>query len=150
MVHLALMAAERAFSSSMSGSVSGLGEAIQALSLTDYREFAADDPEIAPYLQRLQTSADKCTNCSVSIPINAKFCPECGTPVRPTSIISKLLDEPISQLSISSKLIARLRPRYKKVGEVVQASRQEIMCIKYVKEVRSRIIKNAADEFISG
>ena len=43
-----------------------------------------------------------------------------------------------------------MRPQFPRVGDVVQSSREEIMRIKWIKEVRSRIIKNAADEFISG
>jgi len=44
----------------------------------------------------------------------------------------------------------RVEPSFPLVGNVVQAAREEIMKIRYIKEVRSRIIKNAADEFISG
>jgi hypothetical protein len=36
------------------------------------------------------------------------------------------------------------------VGDVIHSTREEIMIIPYIKEVRSKIIKNAADEFISG
>ena len=39
---------------------------------------------------------------------------------------------------------------YTQVGDVVQARKEEVMTIPYIKDVRSRIIKNAADEFISG
>jgi hypothetical protein len=43
-----------------------------------------------------------------------------------------------------------VKPKFSTVGAVVQARRQELMVIPYIKDVRSRIIKNAADEFISG
>ncbi len=50
MVHLTLMATERAFSTSE------LPNAITALSLTDYREFAADDPDVIKYINQLKDS----------------------------------------------------------------------------------------------
>jgi molybdopterin converting factor small subunit len=81
---------------------------------------------------------------------NAKFCSECGARATASTIIGKLLEEPISELSISERLKEHLKPRFATVGAIVQALRDELMTIKYIKEVRSRIIKNAADEFISG
>jgi hypothetical protein len=80
----------------------------------------------------------------------AKFCSECGEPIEAKSSIGGLLEEPVSALSISERLAERVTPHFPKVGSVVQARREEIMEIPYIKEVRSRIIKNAADEFISG
>ena len=67
-----------------------------------------------------------------------------------TSIIGPLLDEPVDALSLSRALCERVKPQFPRVGDVVQARREEVMRIKWIKEVRSRIIKNAADEFISG
>lgn len=144
MVHLALMSTERAFATPK------LSDAIKALSLTDYREFAADDPEFAKYLSDLTASTERCPNCCTAVSPNAKFCAECGAKVQTTGIIGKLLEEPIAELSISIRLKNRLEPKYKTIGDIVQAERSEIMTIPYIKEVRSRIIKNAADEFISG
>jgi hypothetical protein len=144
MVHLALMSTERAFATSK------LSDAIQSLSLTDYREFAADDPEFSKYLGDLTAATERCPECSTPINPNAKFCTECGVKVQTTGIIGKLLEEPIAGLSVSARLKTRLQPKYKTVGDIVQAERSEIMTIPYIKEVRSRIIKNAADEFISG
>jgi hypothetical protein len=67
-----------------------------------------------------------------------------------TSIVSSLLEESVDALSISDRLKARVKSRFPTVGDVVQARRVELMQIPYIKDVRSRIIKNAADEFISG
>ena len=64
--------------------------------------------------------------------------------------MSTLLEEPIDGLSVSERLRTRIRPKFPTVGSVVQAKRDELMAIPYIKDVRSRIIKNAADEFISG
>ena len=144
MVHLSLLAAEKAFANTK------LGEAIGSISLTDYREFSASDPQIETYLRSLNEAGDQCPSCSTPVAPNAKFCPECGMKIAVTSIIGPLLDEPVDALSLSSALKERVRPQFPRVGDVVQASREEVMRIKFIKEVRSRIIKNAADEFISG
>jgi hypothetical protein len=144
MVHFAILAAEKAFASAK------LTEAIGSISLTDYREFSAVDAQIETYLRGLQEVGDHCGKCSAAISPNAKFCHECGNKLEVTPIIGPLLDEPVDALSLSRALCERVKPYFPRVGEVVQASREEVMGIKWIKEVRSRIIKNAADEFISG
>lgn len=144
MIHLSLLYTEKAFSSS------SISEAIKSLSLTDYREFSSTDRQIAAFLDMLKSASDKCPKCSTDLEPNAKFCSQCGAKIDNKGIIAPLLEEPVSALSISDKLKARIEPLYPRVGDVIQATREEIMKIKWIKEVRSRIIKNAADEFISG
>jgi len=144
MVHFAILAAEKAFASAK------LSEAIGSISLTDYREFSASDGQIGTYLRELQELGDHCSICSIAIPPNAKFCPECGNRLEVSSIIGPLLDESVDALSLSLALRQRVKPNFPRVGDIVQATREEVMRIKWIKEVRSRIIKNAADEFISG
>jgi hypothetical protein len=144
MVHFAVLAADKAFASSK------LTEAMGSISLTDYREFSANDAQIETYLRGLQEVGDHCGKCSSAIPPNAKFCHECGNKLEVTSIIGPLLDESVDALSLSRALRERVKPQFPRVGDVVQANRDEVKKIKWIKEVRSRIIKNAADEFISG
>jgi len=144
MVHLSLLFTDKAFVSNT------ISDAVRDLSLTDYREFSSNDEQIKKYIDSLINTSDQCSNCSADIPPNAKFCAQCGAPVKGGSIISPLLDEPISSLSVSEKLKLRIQPAYPKVGDIIRASRDDLMKIKWIKEVRSRIIKNAADEFISG
>lgn len=144
MVHLCLLFTEKAFASA------NISDAINSLSLTDYREFSGNDRQIEAFLHSLKESTERCSNCSKEIAPNAKFCSECGSKLETSSIISALLDEPVDALSISDKLKARVNPYFPRVGDVIQAHREEIMKIKWIKEVRSRIIKNSADEFISG
>ncbi|MBD1892159.1 zinc ribbon domain-containing protein [Coleofasciculus sp. FACHB-SPT9] len=144
MVHLALLVTEKAFL------MPDLAEAIKVLSIRYSKEFAGDDPQFESYLRALKEASDQCANCSADLPPNAKFCPECGQKVQATSIISGLLEESIDALSISGKLKDRIRQQFPKIGDIVQAKRTQLMAIRLIGEVRSRIIKNAADEFISG
>jgi hypothetical protein len=144
MIHLALLATEKAFSTVK------LSDAIGAISLTDYREFSSVDAQIETYLRTLKDSADHCPACSALLAPDAKFCSACGNRLENKPIITGLLEEPIDALSISDRLKNRVRPKFQRVGDVVQARKEELMTIPYIKDVRSRMIKNAADEFISG
>jgi hypothetical protein len=144
MVHLALLFTEKAFATAK------LRDAMNAISLTDYREFSSKDPQIQTYMEALKAASDQCPNCSTALEPHALFCSQCGERLQAKPIISGLLEERIDALSLSDRMKDRVRPHFPLVGEVVQASRQDVMRIKYIKDVRSRIIKNAADEFISG
>ena len=144
MIHLALLFTEKAFVSNK------FSEVINMLSLQDYREFGAQDPNFTPYLEQLKHVSEKCQECSSEISSNAKFCPECGTKVAEKSIVGSLLDDSVRDISISDKISDRVEPVFPLVGDVIHAKREDLMNISYIKEVRSKIIKNAADEYISG
>lgn len=144
MVHLAVLVTEKAFM------FTNISDIMKTISLTDYREFSTADILIEEYVNKLKNLADTCPNCSKDIDPNAKFCSECGARIEGTLIISKLLEEPVSALSLNNGLINWVQPSYPLVGDIIQASREELKRIKWIKEVRSRIIKNAAEEFISG
>lgn len=75
------------------------------------------------------------------IPPQAKFCMECGNKVENRSIISGLLEEPIDNISLSTKLIRKVKPNYPKVGSVFQATLDDLMNIKWIGIKRSRMIK---------
>ncbi len=144
MVHLALLYTEKAFSTN------NFHEVMKMLSLTDYREFSSGDPGFNPYLDALKSETDKCSHCSADLAANARFCSACGAMIEPASIIGALLDDSIRRLSIADRIASRIEPEYRSVGDVIHAERAELMRIPHIKEVRSRMIKNAADEYISG
>jgi len=144
LVNLALMATEKAFDTQKTS------DAIARLSLTDYREFSSSDSQIQVFLSTLLAPSEICPDCSTAIPSSAKFCAECGYKIVTSSIVSSLLEEKVSALPVSDRLLERVKPKFPTVGAIVQAKRSELMTIPYIKDIRSRIIKNAADEFISG
>lgn len=144
MVHLAMMMAEKAFNTSSSL------EAVNLLSLTDYREFNSSDTTILDYSERIKAGGDLCSNCGSEVALDAKFCSSCGAMIQRKSLISKLLDDPIGEISISSAIALRVRERYPKVGDLLQCTKEELMKIDYIGPVRSKMIKNAVEEYISG
>jgi RNA polymerase subunit RPABC4/transcription elongation factor Spt4 len=144
MVHLALLYTEKAFITNKFSKV------VEMLSLTDYREFSANDSNFDHFLDVLKSQSEECSSCSAELPANAKFCPECGHTVDTKSIIGNLLDDSVRSLSISSRIADRVEPKFLTVGDVIHSDRDDLMKIPYIKEVRSKMIKNAADEYISG
>lgn len=144
MVHLALLFTEKAFISNK------FSEVVKMLSLTDYREFSANDSNFDHFLDALKSQSEDCPCCLAELPANAKFCSKCGEKIETKSIIGNLLDDSVRNLSISVRIADRVEPEYGTVGDVIHADRQEIMKIPYIKEVRSKMIKNAAEEYISG
>ena len=143
-INLALLATEKAFDSAR------ISDAIVRLSLTDYREFSPTDPQIELYLERLLLPSFICLGCSAPLQPDAKFCSECGKPVVKISLVSTLLEETVDSLSISMRIKDRVKPKFPTVGDVVQAKKFELTAIPYIKDIRYRMIKNAAEEFISG
>jgi hypothetical protein len=144
MVHLALMLAEKGFNTNK------ILDAIGALSLTDYREFSSSDSKIDEYAQLIKVGGDLCNECGEEISLEAKFCGQCGASVERTSLISVLLEDPISNLSITAGVRTRVAEQYPIVGDLLQATKDDLMNINYIGNVRSRMVKNAVEEYISG
>ncbi|WFZ83844.1 zinc ribbon domain-containing protein [Citrobacter freundii] len=144
MVNLSLMFTEKAFVSNK------FSDVIKLLALSDYKEFSSFDSDLILFLEKLKESADECQECSAELAGDAKFCSNCGHPVPTISIVGQLLDDPVERLSISKAICDRIKIVFPKIGDIVHSSRSELKKIPYIKDVRSRIIKNAADEYISG
>ena len=144
MVHLALLYTEKAFVTNK------FSDVIKMLSLTDYREFSATDSNFESFLNSLKSQSGECPICSAELSADAKFCSKCGAKIETKSIIGELLEDSVRNLSISSRIADRVEPEFPTVGDVIHADRQDIMKISYIKDVRSKMIKNAAEEYISG
>lgn len=144
MVNLSLLYAEKAFNSNT------IKDVVASLSLTDYREFSSSDSKLLEYTNKIKEGGDKCSKCGEELNLGAKFCSNCGSKVERTSLVSVLLDDSIEQLPISKKMVDRVIPLYPKVGDLLQATKDELMAIQYVGPFKSRIIKNAVEEYIAG
>ncbi len=144
MVNLALMITEKAFQTNK------ISEAVNALSLTDYREFSSSDSQIISITEKIKENGETCSNCGTELSLEAKFCSNCGTKVERERLITVLLEDSIEKLSIGYRLAQRVKKSHPKVGDILQATRDELQKINYVGDVKSRLLKNAAEEYISG
>ena len=144
MINIALMITEKAFITNK------ISEAIKSLSVTDYREFSSSDPKILDYSEKIKHGGELCESCGTEVSLEAKFCSNCGTKISKRPIITKLLDDPIEYISIGWKIAKRVEEEFPKVGDLLQATRDDLLEINYVGPVKSRIIKNAVEEYVSG
>ncbi len=82
------------------------------------------------------------------------FCPRCGSkmeiPELETESLYKILrSHTIDNLKLSNKIITRLSNKFSNIGEIYDASIDEIR-MKYIQDVRAERIKNAAIEYMAG
>jgi len=102
-----------------------------------------------------ENSEFRCSNdaCEFhTIDESFKFCPKCGGKIKqdePDSMYKILRSHRIDNLSISSKIAARLENKFSNVGDLYDAEIEEIK-MKYIKDVRARKIKNAVIEYMAG
>ena len=144
MVHLAMMVTEKAFKNTK------VLDAIKSLSLTDYREFSSNDKTIEQFSEDIKADGDLCSNCGTEVSLEAKFCSQCGHQIERTSLISKLLDDSIDKISVTSGTVKLVKETYPLVGDLLQATKKDLMYLYYIGQVRSRMLKNEVEEYISG
>lgn len=114
------------------------------------------NPEIKLLIDNMKEENEySCSNskCSfVTQDDTFMFCPKCGNPIRKSeseSLYKILRSHSVDNLKLSLKIIIRLKERFLTVGEVYDADVEDIK-MRYIKEVRSEQIKNAAIEYMAG
>nr|WP_295863692.1 hypothetical protein [uncultured Chitinophaga sp.] len=95
----------------------------------------------------------KCTKCDFKTTQDSfKFCPKCGSKMdqaEEESLYKILRSHSISNLKLSSRMIDRLKHRFKNIGELYDADENTIR-MKYIQDVRVTVIKSAVIEYMSG
>ena len=93
-------------------------------------------------------------NCNYSTTdASNKFCPKCGSKIQEQeeeSLYKILREHSISNLPISNFLIGRTTSKYAVIGQVYDATMEDIKTIYQVGDVRSEKIKNSAIEYMAG
>jgi len=118
-----------------------------------FREYTKNSPRISESATLIDSQFESlCINCGRSIPQDSKFCPYCGTPVAETSPYQELLDLSSENLELSPGIKGRLIESglFPTVGSVLVASDEELFEVPYIREARARLIRYAAEEFVSG
>jgi hypothetical protein len=146
-LHLGVAANDKIFNSAYSRDPDS---AIDLLSIADYREFYANDARFAglaeDYPQR-----EMCPN-NHPRQTEGAFCPVCGERFAETNVVKQLLDAPVQNLAISEFLLSTLRDKAKAttIRNVMSLTETDLQRYPYIGPVRSRIIVNAAEEYVSG
>lgn len=93
-----------------------------------------------------------CPQCSGSVRTEDRFCPSCGHKLERLSLYAELLAHEVDRLDLSPRILQRVRDdgRFRTVGDIIKASDEQLDEIKMVGEVRVRIIRYAAEEYIAG
>lgn len=108
--------------------------------------------EITNLISNLKKSTTLiCPNCGKDRNTEWKVCPFC-TKAYPEeeSLYEKLRSHSIDYLPITNRLKIRVKDKYKKIGEILDASDSEVDKIYYIGPVRVKIIKTAAIEYLAG
>lgn len=124
--------------------------AFKQLSTADYREFYAHDPRFSELLEN-HPGQEVCPNGHPR-QAEGQFCPMCGAKFSENPVISLLLDRPVSALSLTEFLINKLESDLKiqNVGQLLRTDATHLRTANGIGPVRSRLMLNAAEEFISG
>jgi hypothetical protein len=115
------------------------------------REYSKSSPRLLSDLVA-EEKPDVCDECGTTLPEGAKYCPNCGRAVQEHSLFQELRNAPSSELELTPGVRGRLTgdEKFRTVGSVLDATPDQVDQIPYVGEVRVRLIKAAAEEFVAG
>lgn len=93
-----------------------------------------------------------CGQCGKSVRTEDRFCPFCGHRLERQPLYAELLAHGIERLDLNASFLHWLTQdgRFHTVGDIIRASDQELDQIRMVGQVRLRIIRYAAEEYIAG
>lgn len=92
-----------------------------------------------------------CLNCGKERRREWKVCPYCAQYYpEEESLYEKLRQHPVDYLPIGDRLKARVKAKFNTIGQILDASEEEVDEIYYVGTVRVKIIKTAAVEYMAG
>jgi hypothetical protein len=146
-LHLGVAANDKVFHSKYSRDPD---RAIKILSLADYREFYSSDDRFAQLVAD-HPSQDKCPNGHVR-EVGGSFCNICGSKFEIDKVIRALLADPLDDLALSQFLRDTLHNAFhiQTVGDVLSMTESKLREAMWIGPKRSRIMMNAAEEYISG
>lgn len=149
-INLGLIASEKAFAQRFARKP---GDAIKLISKDDYREFYATDQTFDELVKAHKETLAPCTNCGRDRenPQHAG-CPYCMQPYPKDSILPSLLEEPINILPLPKYILGLITEngKFTTIKDVLFSTLEDLQTIHGIGFVRSRMIRNAAEEHISG
>lgn len=92
-----------------------------------------------------------CPNCRKERKKEWKICPYCTKSYpEEESLYEKLRQHPVDYLPISERLKERVKEKFNTIGQILDASEEEVDTVYYVGTIRVKIIKTAAIEYMAG
>lgn len=146
-LNLGIAANERVFQSSFSRNPDF---AIKRLSVADYREFYATDERFAQLVDQ-HPSTETCPNGHPRR-TDGPFCPICGSRFAVDKVIEDLLQDSVDKLALTDFLKNKLRDDFQAttVRVAIGLTESDLQQARFIGPVRSRVIVNATEEYISG
>ncbi|WP_419788310.1 hypothetical protein [Pseudodesulfovibrio sp.] len=125
-------------------------KAIKKLSIADYREFYASDDRFQQLVDE-NPAQESCPNGHLRN-ADGDFCPICGARFTINEVLKDLLNDPIQVLPMSDFLNERVYTVFsaETVGDVLKLTESQLQQAHMIGPVRSRMIINIAEEYISG
>jgi hypothetical protein len=117
-----------------------------------FKSYTKNSPALMQFRQDDDLDAVVCDRCAAVLPSGSKFCFNCGTATVIVSPFREFLDAPSLQLELTAGLKQRLvnDGRFPTVGSVLYASDDDLDSIPRIGPERIKLIRYAAEEFISG
>lgn len=124
---------------------------LKQLELDKFKEYGRNSKALQEAVEESRTVASKpCPQCGTELPIEARFCTNCGSPQAEIGILPQLLSLASSELNLTPGILAIVTAKFLTVGDVFAASDAEIDALPQIGPVRTAIVRHAVDEFISG
>ena len=127
-----------------------------SISIENNQAYYETTKEINNLINKLKVQEEyHCSNNKCDFVTNDNtftFCKKCGSKMEITeseSLYKILRSHPIENLSLSNKIVSRLKKKFITVGEIYDADLDDIR-MKYIQDVRIRKVKNAAIEYMAG
>jgi len=126
-------------------------ERLKQLELEKFREYSRNSKSLLEAVEEVRVTDTKpCPQCGMDLPVEARFCTNCGTPQNQQSILFQFLSLPSSELDLTPGIKARVTARFATVREVFDADDPELDAIPFIGPTRIAFIRHAVDELISG
>jgi hypothetical protein len=127
-----------------------------SLAMDTNQQYYGSNLDIKNLIETLHTDSEfQCSNTKcdfVTTDNSFAFCPKCGCKIQmgdSESLYKILRSHSIDNLRLSNKIILRLKNKFNNIGEIYDATLDEIR-MKYIQDVRVERIKNAAIEYMAG